>query len=107
MKGVRILLIDNHELVRRGVRSMLEQEKDMEIVGECPSAEEAIFQMVRIHPDIALMDTQLPGMNWIEAISNLKKSRPVPVLMSSSWLSLRIIGPRLWKLEQPAISLKI
>ncbi len=76
MKRIRILLIDNHELVRRGVRSMLEQEKDMEIVGECFSAEEAIFQMIRLHPDIALMDIQLPGMNWIEAISSLKKSRP-------------------------------
>ncbi len=80
MKDIRILLIDNCELVRLGVRSMLEQEKDMEIVGECSSAEEAPFQIVRLRPDILLLDAQLPGMNWIEATTSLKRSRPEPGL---------------------------
>lgn len=76
MKNIRILLIDNCELIRHGVRGMLEQEKDMEIIGECSAAEEAPFQILRLRPDIVLMDIQSAGMNWIEATSNLKRSRP-------------------------------
>ena len=76
MKSVRIFIIDNHELVRRGMRSMLDQEEDIEIVGDSPSVEEALFQMVRLHPDIVLMGAQLRGMDWAQAINSLKKSRP-------------------------------
>ena len=45
MKEIRVFLVDDHEIVRRGVRGMLEQEKDMEIVGDCSSIEEALLQM--------------------------------------------------------------
>lgn len=75
MKSVRIFIIDNHELFRHGIRSMLEEE-DMEIVGDSSSVEESLFQMVRLHPDIVLIGTQLPGLSWAEAINSLKKSSP-------------------------------
>lgn len=77
MKGIRILLVDNHELFRQGVRSMLEQEKDMEIVGDCSSAEEALFQTDALSPNIILMDTKLPGIGGIEATRRLRQ-RPTP-----------------------------
>jgi DNA-binding NarL/FixJ family response regulator len=89
LKSVRIFIIDNHELVRRGIQSMLEEEEDMEIVGDSSSIEESLFQMVRLHPDIVLLGTQLPGSDWAQAINSLKKSRPgssvdIIILASSS-----------------------
>ena len=67
----RILLVDGDELFRHGVRQMLEQEEDMEIVGDCASAEEALAQMAALSPNIVLMDTWLPGMNGIDACRRL------------------------------------
>ncbi len=51
---------------------MLELEEDMEVVGDCSNAEEAFSNMARLHPDIVLIDTQMPGMNGIEATRSLK-----------------------------------
>ena len=62
MKDIRILLVDNHEVVRRGERNMLGQEEDMEIVGDCSSAEEALPQMEILSPNVILMETKMPGM---------------------------------------------
>jgi len=53
---------------------MLESEEDMEVVGDYASAEETLLEMVRLHPDIVLMDTRMPRTNVIEAIRNLKRS---------------------------------
>ena len=72
MKRIRILLVDDHELLRRGLRNMLEQEEDMEIVGDC-STDKALSEMARLHEDIVLMGTQVSGMNGIEATRRLKR----------------------------------
>ena len=72
-KRIRLLLVDDHELVRYGLRRMLEAEPDMEIVGDCASAEEVLSQAVRLSPDIVLMDVQMPGMDGIEATRCLKQ----------------------------------
>ncbi|MDD4876706.1 MAG: response regulator [Dehalococcoidales bacterium] len=66
-KSIQILLIDYHEIVRCGLRHMLEQEKDMEIVGEYSSAEKSLHQMKPLSPDIVLMDSEIPGIGGIEA----------------------------------------
>jgi len=71
MKKGRILLVDEDELFRIQVRHMLERQEDMEIVGDCTSAEEAISQIETLSPNIVLMDAQLPGMNGIEACRHL------------------------------------
>lgn len=73
-KAIRIVLVDEHELVRQGLRGMLELEEDMKIVGDYASAEEALTEMARFRNDIVLMGTQMPGMNMIEATRNLKRS---------------------------------
>ena len=73
-KRIRVLLIDDHELYRNGLRKMLEAEDDVEVVGDCASAEAAFPQTVRLSPDILLMDVQMPGMSGIDATRHLKRN---------------------------------
>jgi len=75
MEGIRILLVDTHELVHRGVRSMLEQEEDMEIVGDYFSTEEALAQMGALSPNVILMDAEMPGIGGVEVIQLLRQKR--------------------------------
>lgn len=75
-RAIRIILVDGRELVRQGLRRMLESEEDMQVVGDYASAEEALFEMARLYQDIVVMGTQMPGMSWLEATRSLKKSGP-------------------------------
>jgi len=82
MKEIRVLLVDNHEIVRCGVRDMLEQEEDMEIVGDCASAEEALQQAETLSPNIILMEVKMPGMGGIEATRlYCQKKTPCSIIM--------------------------
>ena len=75
MKEIRVFLVDDQEIVRRGVRGMLEQEEDMEIVGDCSSAEEALLQAEILLPNIILMEVEMPGMGGIEATRRYYQKR--------------------------------
>jgi DNA-binding NarL/FixJ family response regulator len=75
MKQIQILLVDDEESVRRGLRYRLELEKDLRVVGECASGEDALFQVEKLSPNIVIMDTWLPGINGIEACGQLTKTR--------------------------------
>jgi len=69
---IRCVLVDDHQVVRQGVRAMLAIEEDMLIVGDYASAEEAIPQIETLRPDIVLLDFRMPGMNGIEACRLLR-----------------------------------
>lgn len=73
-EAIRILLVDDQELVRHGLRRMLESDDDMEVVDDCTNAEEALSQTQILSPDIVLMDIQISGMSGIETTRHLKKS---------------------------------
>ncbi len=73
-KAIRIVLVDGSELVRHGLRHMLEPEEDMQVVGDYTSADEALIEMARLPYDIVLMGTKMPGMSWIEATRGLKRN---------------------------------
>ena len=73
-KDIRIVLVDEHNLTRQGLRSMLEREADMQIVGDFTSAVEAFPEMIKLRPDIVLMDIQMPGLNGIKATHRLKRT---------------------------------
>jgi len=68
-----MLLVDDHPVVRQGLRCMLEAEADMEVVGEAATAEEALAQIQATRPSIVLMDIKMPGMGGIEAIHRIKE----------------------------------
>jgi DNA-binding NarL/FixJ family response regulator len=83
-KKITVLLVDDHSLVRRGFRRMLEDESDMEVVGEANNGEEAIRLANELHPRVVVMDCALPGMNGLEATRQIIEAAPnTAVLMLS------------------------
>ncbi len=73
---VRILIVDDHALVRLGMRSILDREEDMEIVGEAADPRAALDLAIELNPDIVLMDLSLPPPGGIEATQRIKRELP-------------------------------
>jgi DNA-binding NarL/FixJ family response regulator len=73
---IKLLLIDDHFVVRSGLAASLELEDDMKVVGEAERGEDACGQFERHQPDVVLMDLQLPGLSGIEATAALLRSHP-------------------------------
>jgi DNA-binding NarL/FixJ family response regulator len=83
-KKITVLLVDDHSLVRRGFRRMLEDESDIEVVGEAGNGEESIKLAKQLHPQVVVMDCALPGMNGLEATRKIMQDSPkTAVLMLS------------------------
>ena len=76
MTAVRLLLVDDHEIVRAGLRMLFSAEPDVQIVGEAGSGREAIEQVGRLAPDVVLMDVAMPDMNGIDATRRIKEAFP-------------------------------
>ena len=76
MEAIRILLVDDHQVVREGLRRMLQPETDMQVVGEAANVEEALAQADLLSPDIILMDIKMPETDGIEATRRVKKKHP-------------------------------
>lgn len=86
MTKQRILLVDDHEVVRLGLKALLDHHAQFEVVGEASNAKEAIEQVGRIHPDIVLMDIRLPGTSGIEACEEIIRQYPeTRVVMLTSY----------------------
>jgi DNA-binding NarL/FixJ family response regulator len=73
---IRILTVDDHPLLRKGIAALVNNESDMKLVAEASTGEEAIEKFRACRPDVTLMDIQLPGMNGTEAISEIRKEFP-------------------------------
>lgn len=73
---IRLLLVDDHAVVRSGLRMLLENEPDVEIVGEAGTAREALDSLDRLRPDVILMDIGLPDLSGIDAARQVKTLRP-------------------------------
>ena len=70
---IKILLVDDHKIMREGIRSMLEQESDLEVVGEAGNGREALDMFSETDPDVIIMDINMPDMNGTEATRQLRK----------------------------------
>ena len=72
----RILLVDDHATVREGLRLLLEQQPDLEVVGEADDGASAIAEVLRIKPDVVVLDVSMPGMNGLKAAEALREQAP-------------------------------
>ena len=73
---IRILIADDHQLLREGIRNFLSLEPDFEIIGEAANGEEAIARTIELRPDVLLLDINMPKASGIEVASRLKESCP-------------------------------
>jgi two-component system response regulator NreC len=81
---IRVLIVDDHAVVRAGLRRVLDAEADIETVGEAANVERAVFEALEAHPDVVLMDVVMPGKTGIEGMPALLQAVPdVKVLMLS------------------------
>jgi DNA-binding NarL/FixJ family response regulator len=73
---IRILVVDDHPLLRDGVAAVVGGEADMTLVGQAASGEQAVEMFRRLHPDVTLMDLKMPGMKGIEAMREIRSGSP-------------------------------
>ncbi|MEU3019829.1 MULTISPECIES: response regulator transcription factor [unclassified Nocardiopsis] len=85
-KPIRVFLVDDHEVVRRGVAALLETEDDMTIVGEAGTAEQALSRIPVVLPDVAVLDVRLPGGSGVQVCREIRSDHPgIACLMLTSF----------------------
>ncbi len=73
---IRVLLVDDHAVVRRGLRGFLDLQDDIQVVGEADNGRAAVDEARRLRPDVILMDLRMPEMSGLEAIAAIKREQP-------------------------------
>ncbi|MFD3522052.1 response regulator [Streptomyces sp. NPDC058653] len=95
-KRIRVLLVDDHQVVRRGLRTFLEIQDDIEVVGEASDGDEGVAGAEELRPDVVLMDIKMPGTDGIEALRKLRElANPARVLIVTSFTEQRTVVPAL------------
>ncbi|MFG2559729.1 response regulator [Streptomyces sp. NPDC048496] len=95
-KIIRVLLVDDHQVVRRGLRTFLEIQDDIEVVGEAADGAEGVARSEELRPDVVLMDIKMPGTDGIEALRKLRGlDNPAKVLIVTSFTEQRTVVPAL------------
>ena len=79
---VRLFLVDDHPIVRSGLRMLFQAEPDLEIVGEADGGAEAIVAVQKLRPDVVIMDVAMPGVNGIEATRRIKEMAPETAVLA-------------------------
>ncbi len=96
MEKIRVLVVDDHEMVRRGICSYLETEDDLEIVGQANSGRKAVEMSAELEPDVILMDLIMEDGTGIEASEQIKASQPdVQIIILTSFIDEKLVFPAL------------
>ncbi|HZG02657.1 MAG TPA: response regulator transcription factor [Streptomyces sp.] len=95
-EAIRVLLVDDHQVVRRGLRTFLEVQDDIDVVGEAADGAEGVARAEELRPDVVLMDVKMPGTDGVEALRILRASQnPARVLVVTSFTEQRTVVPAL------------
>jgi NarL family two-component system response regulator LiaR len=87
-KRIRLLVVDDQNIVRKGVRALLEQVDDIDVIGEASNGEEAVEQAKQLNPDVILMDLMMPKMDGITAIQEIQASQlPARIIALTSFVT--------------------
>ncbi|WP_424214452.1 response regulator [Streptomyces sp. BI20] len=93
---IRVLIVDDHQVVRRGLRTFLEVQDDIEVVGEAADGTEGVARAEALRPDVVLMDVRMPGLDGVSALRLLARSEHPPrVLIVTSFTERRTVIPAL------------
>ncbi|MTE18429.1 response regulator [Streptomyces sp. TRM43335] len=93
---IRVLLVDDHQVVRRGLRTFLEVQDDIEVVGEAADGAGGVARAEELRPDVVLMDVKMPGTDGVEALRALRETgNPARVLVVTSFTERRTVVPAL------------
>jgi DNA-binding NarL/FixJ family response regulator len=93
---IRLLVVDDHPVVRQGLRTFLETRPDFEVVGEAGDGEAALREAARLRPDVILMDLVMPGVGGLEAIGRIRSAEPgARILVLTSFASADQVLPAL------------
>lgn len=76
MSKIRILLVDDHAVLRAGIRALLDMHPDLEVVGEAADGQQAVARVRELHPDVVLMDVGMPGLDGMAATRQIKSDCP-------------------------------
>lgn len=81
MSKIRVLIVDDHPMIRAGMRSLLESEEDFEVAGEAGNGEEAIQLATELKPEVIIMDIVMPKLNGVEATRQIKQLTPATAIL--------------------------
>lgn len=84
--SVRVLIADDHEVVRTGIKSILSTDPEIDVVGEATTGEQAVRMAVTLNPDVVLLDIRMPGNDGLNALGRIKLDRPqMPIVVLSTY----------------------
>ena len=95
-EAIRVLIVDDHQVVRRGLRTFLEVQDDIEVVGEAADGAAGVAAAEELRPDVILMDVKMPGTDGVEALGQLReRANAARVLIVTSFTERRTVVPAL------------